>query len=95
MACQFQMAGIIILSVSSLSSSGIFTTSDGIAVMIWQITSEFLLGLVIGIIPFLIVVGAQLAGQLSSMTMGLNASGLIDPSLGVPALSDLSRYTEI
>lgn len=52
--------------------------------------AEAFLGLLVGMIPLLAVSGAQMAGQLASTTMGLNAGNLIDPTLGTSS-SDLSR----
>jgi len=59
-------------------------------VLLAMVTAEAFLGLVIGMIPLLAVSGAQMAGQLASTTMGLNAGNLIDPTLGTP-VSELSR----
>ena len=59
-------------------------------ILLAMVTAEAFLGLVIGMIPLLAVSGAQMAGQLASTTMGLNAGNLIDPTLGTP-VSELSR----
>ncbi len=53
-----------------------------IAQMAVTMSSEFFFGVLIGSIPFFIVSGAQMAGQLTSSTMGLAAANLIDPAQG-------------
>ena len=55
-----------------------------------QLLSEMILGAVIGIIPILIVAGAQSAGHVASGTMGLNGAQLIDPTTQAN-LPDLAR----
>ena len=57
-----------------------------------MIGSEFLLGFVVGLIPFLFVAAVQTGGQLASTTMGLGAGALVDPTMGAPT-SDISRIT--
>lgn len=59
-------------------------------ILLSMVSAEAFLGLLIGMIPMLAVSGAQMAGQLASTTMGLNAGNLIDPTLGTP-VSELSR----
>ena len=51
---------------------------------------EFSLGFMLGMIPFLVIAGVQMAGQLASTSMGLNAGNIIDPTLGV-ATADTAR----
>lgn len=76
--------------VSALSSPEAAQPTN-FGIMCIQALSEALFGMVLGLIPLLIVSGAQMAGTLSSTTMGLGASQLIDPTLGgaVPALARL------
>ncbi len=63
--------------------------------MSMQMASEVILGAVIGLIPILIVSGAQTAGHLASGTMGLNGAQLIDPTTQA-SLPDLARlYSDI
>lgn len=52
--------------------------------------SEALLGLALGMIPLIIVATAQNAGQLSSISMGLQTNAQIDPSTGGQT-ADLAR----
>lgn len=54
------------------------------------ITSEFLLGTIIGVIPQLIVIGVQTGAQIASSTMGLGANQLLDPTTGA-VVPDLAR----
>ena len=55
-----------------------------------QVIAEFCFGLSIGFVPYIAVAGVQMAGQLSSTSMGLSAGNLIDPTLGIQS-TDLSR----
>lgn len=64
-------------------------------VMVAQICSEVVLGAIVGMVPLLIVSGAQTAGHLASGTMGLNGAQLFDPTTSAP-LSDLARiYSDL
>ena len=47
-----------------------------------MITTELLLGVIIGLIPAIIIGGIGVAGQVSSGTIGLGQANMIDPSLG-------------
>jgi flagellar biosynthetic protein FliR len=63
--------------------------------MSMQLASEVILGAVIGLVPIMIVSGAQTAGHLASGTMGLNGAQLIDPTTQA-SLPDLARlYSDI
>ena len=55
-----------------------------------QLLSEVLLGAVVGLVPILIVTGAQTAGHIASGTMGLNGAQLVDPTTQSP-MPDLAR----
>lgn len=55
-----------------------------------QLMCEVLLGGLVGIIPILIVSGAQTAGHIASGTMGLNGAQLVDPTTQSP-MPDLAR----
>ncbi|NMC61840.1 MAG: hypothetical protein GYA55_01590 [SAR324 cluster bacterium] len=72
----------IALAIASVSTSRLAPVPADYVQVGWLIVAEILFGLVIGMIPYLIVSGAQMAGQLTSNTMGLAAGNLIDPSLG-------------
>lgn len=83
-------------SVMVLSYVSVLTSPEAIAPasfgeLLVQVFSEAVFGLALGIIPLLIVTGVQMAGTLSSTTMGLGASQLVDPTLGgsIPALARL------
>jgi len=74
---------------------GVVSVPGDMVTMSMQLASEVLLGAVIGLIPILIVSGAQTAGHLASGTMGLNGAQLIDPSTQA-SLPDLARlYSDI
>ncbi|NBW39616.1 type III secretion protein [bacterium] len=83
--------GILALALISTVSSPAAVLSDNMGVLLIQVISEALFGLTLGIIPLLIVSGVQMAGGLSSTTMGLGASQLVDPTMGgsLPSLGKL------
>lgn len=85
----------IMLAAVCMHNGNLATVPSTPGGMIAQIVSEVVLGGVIGIIPLLIVAGAQTAGHLASGTMGLNGAQLFDPATSTQ-LSDLSRiYSDI
>jgi flagellar biosynthesis protein FliR len=55
--------------------------------------SEALLGGIIGFLPTLVIAGVHTAGQLSSVTMGLSASQIFDPTMGA-STTQLSKIWE-
>jgi flagellar biosynthetic protein FliR len=55
-----------------------------------HLASEVLLGTLVGLIPILVVSGAQTAGHIASGTMGLNGAQLVDPTTAT-SLPDLAR----
>jgi len=58
--------------------------------MVICLGSEALFGLAIGIIPLMMISGAQMAGYYASATMGLNAGQLFDPTSG-SSTSEISK----
>lgn len=93
MAVRFPAAMALTLAV--MKNSPIVPLPPDIPMMIFGILSEACLGGIIGILPTMIIGGAQMAGMLSSTAMGLNAGNLIDPHLG-SSTSDISRiYSDL
>lgn len=78
-----RMPAAISLAVASASVSKAAPVPPDMVQLAVTILSEILLGALIGMVPQLIVSGAQLAGQMASNTMGLAAGALIDPAMGV------------
>lgn len=87
---RIRTTGIMAMAFASAFSSPVAPLPKDIIELLFTAFSEVLLGSLIGIIPHMIVGGVQLAGHLSSTTMGLGAGQLLDPTLGVSATS-LSR----
>ena len=81
---------IILLSAVSVPVSAYAPVPDSPIDMGVQFSCEFLCGLAIGLIPFLVIAGVQMGAQIASTSMGLGVSQLIDPTSGVQ-VSDLSR----
>lgn len=85
----------VALSVLSLDLNHIAPLPENVVVMTAHLVSELVLGGVVGMIPILIVSGAQTAGHLASGTMGLNGAQMVDPTTST-SLSDLARiYSDI
>jgi flagellar biosynthetic protein FliR len=85
----------IALSLVTLNLDHTTAVPSNAAGLVGQLVSELILGAVVGLIPVLIVAGAQTAGHLATGTMGLNGAQLFDPSTQAQ-LSDLSRiYSDI
>jgi len=80
----------IVFSIAAFRMNGVVPVPGDMGTMTLQIVSEMVLGGVIGLIPILIVSGAQTAGQVASGTMGLNGAQLIDPTTQAN-LPDLAR----
>lgn len=81
----------LVLAFVSFDEKHMAVIPPDLVVLSCQIVSEVVLGAAIGLIPLLVVSGAQTAGHLASGTMGLNGAQLFDPSTNTP-LSDLSRF---
>jgi len=80
----------IVLTFAAFRMSGVIPVPADMITMALQLSAEMILGAVIGMIPILIVSGAQTAGHLASGTMGLNGAQLIDPTTQA-SLPDLAR----
>lgn len=76
---------VVMVSLAVLSTTSPIPMPQEIGMMIFAIVSEAALGFFIGFVPYLIISGAQLAGQLAGTTMGLSAGNLLDPNLGTPS----------
>lgn len=86
---------VLALTVVTISVGATTPVPANIVDMGVQIVAEIALGAAVGIVPLLIVAGAQTAGHLATGTMGLNGAQLFDPSTSAQ-LSDLSRiYSDI
>ena len=83
--------GVLVLACVSTMTSPIMPTPESFGILMVQVFSEAVFGLALGLVPLLIVSAVQMAGTLSSTTMGLGASQLVDPTLGgsIPALARL------
>lgn len=80
----------IVFSVAAFRMSGVVPLPGDLGAMTLQLLSEMVLGALIGLIPILIVSGAQTAGHIASGTMGLNGAQLVDPTTQ-SNLPDLAR----
>lgn len=83
----------ILMAIASTKVSLKAVFPESIGVMVADIGFEFLMGMIIGFIPLMIVSGAALATQLASNMMGLNASNIIDPASG-NAVGALTKIIE-
>lgn len=81
---------IMVFAYSSLNSSLYASLPPDVMTMTMQAGCEFLFGMLIGTVPYLIVSGVQTAAQLSSTSMGFGAGQLFDPTTG-STLSDIGR----
>jgi flagellar biosynthetic protein FliR len=75
-------AGILAMTYASVISGQHALLPGNLVEMFLQIVSEALLGGTIGLIPLMAISGVQMGGMLSSVTMGLGASQMIDPTSG-------------
>ncbi|MCB0336070.1 MAG: flagellar biosynthetic protein FliR [Bdellovibrionales bacterium] len=91
-----RMPAGLAMAYASVLTSPVATVPDNIIMLGLMFGSEAVFGMVLGFIPAMIFSGVQVAGQLSSTTMGLGAAQLLDPTLGVSTssigrlMSDLS-----
>jgi flagellar biosynthetic protein FliR len=86
---------VVALSLLSLDLNHVAPLPPNAVSMAGHFISELVLGGVVGMIPILIVAGAQTAGHLASGTMGLNGAQMVDPTTST-SLSDLARiYSDI
>ena len=82
-------AAIVFASVSVRPGHYAEIPSDMI-MMASQLFSEVVVGALIGMIPLLVVSGAQAAGHMATTSMGLNGAQLFDPTANA-AVPDLAR----
>jgi len=86
---------VVALSIISLDLNHIAPLPSNVVGMAGHILSELVLGGVVGMVPILVVAGAQTAGHLASGTMGLNGAQMVDPTTST-TLSDLGRiYSDL
>ncbi len=81
----------VVLSFAAFNIKTIVPVPIDMGIMAAQAASEVLLGGVIGMIPIMIVSGAQMAGHIASGTMGLNGAQMVDPTTQTQ-LSDLAKF---
>lgn len=81
---------VLVLAWASLLSNTFAPLPANTLLLVAAVASEFIFGALIGFVPLCIISGIQTAGQIASTTMGLGASTLIDPTLGVQ-VADISR----
>ena len=86
---------LILSYVSIISATNLLQAPDHWSMVLVYTLSELVVGLFIGIIPLLLVSALQLAGQISSTSMGLGSSQIFDPTSGA-SVSEISRiYSDI
>lgn len=90
MGMYVRIPAVLVLAFATVNSAPYAPLPADYAQMVGQAASEFLLGYGIGMMPMMIISGAQMAGLLSSTAMGLGASALIDPVSGV-SVTDVAR----
>lgn len=73
---------VLVLAVAALATSPVAAMPENYIQLATALISEFFLGLAIGLIPAMILAGVDTAGHISSMSMGLGAAQLIDPTSG-------------
>ena len=82
MGALIRMPAILAMALACTSTALIAPIPTDFIHVIMALGSELLFGSLIGLIPLMIVSGAQMAGQLAAGTMGLSAANLIDPTMG-------------
>ncbi len=85
--------GIIIMAIVSTKTSLSAEFPNNLALILSDISFEFIMGTAIGFLPYVIISGVGMAIQLASNMMGLNASNIIDPSSGA-SVGTLTRILE-
>lgn len=81
---------VLVLALTCLEASPKAPLPEDWVQLLVGLSSEFMFGAVLGLVPMMIVNGVQTAGQLASTSMGLQASQLIDPTLQL-SVPDLAR----
>lgn len=77
---EIRLPGLMLMSLAVVSVTPAVPVPDNVLMLFGQIASELLLGSILGLVPTMIVSGAQAGGQLASTTMGLGAGQLFDPT---------------
>lgn len=77
---EIRMPGLMLISLAVVSVTPVVPVPDNLLMLFAHIASELLLGSILGLLPTMIVSGAQAGGQLASTTMGLGAGQLFDPT---------------
>lgn len=90
---RLKIPATIVMAIASTKVSLKASFPDNYVLMGADIGFEFLMGVIIGYIPLMIVSGVGLATQLASNMMGLNASNIIDPASG-NAVGALTKIIE-
>ena len=85
-----RMPAVICFSFVSMVTTQIAPVPNDMAMMAVGILSEVFLGSLIGMIPLLVVSGAQAAGQTVTGSIGLNGAQLFDPTANT-SMPDLAR----
>lgn len=75
-----RLPGLLMISLAVVSVTPTVSVPDSVLMIMGNLISELLIGTIIGMLPVMIVAGAQAGGQLASTTMGLGAGQLIDPT---------------
>jgi flagellar biosynthetic protein FliR len=85
----------LILALVSVNPATLAEVPSNAAEMVVQMVCEVCFGAAVGLVPLMVISGAQVAGHLASGTMGLNGAQLFDPTSQAP-LADLSRiYSDL
>lgn len=81
---------MLVFALTAMVSSPQAVLPDNPVMMGAILLSEYMFGVIIGMIPMIVVAGVQTGIQLASTTMGLGMGNLMDPTLGIQ-VSDISR----
>jgi len=77
---EIRIPGLLMMSLAVVSATPVVPVPDNILLILSHLSSELMLGTILGLLPTMIVSGAQAGGQLASTTMGLGAGQLMDPT---------------
>jgi flagellar biosynthetic protein FliR len=77
---EIRIPGLMMMSLAVVSVTPAVPVPDNVLLLFGHVASELLLGSILGLLPTMIVSGAQAGGQLASTTMGLGAGQLLDPT---------------
>jgi flagellar biosynthesis protein FliR len=86
-----RLPAILVFAFASFRPERVTPVPEDPIIVAAQVLSEIMVGAFIGVIPQLIVSGAQCAGQIASGTMGLNGSGMFDPSTN-SSIPDIAKF---